>query len=59
MSENNEQNAGKLTKDDMYAFLDALCRFDSIKIPDDYTSAEVEQAIIELSQERKKKKSSD
>ena len=58
MSENEIQN-NELTKDDMYVFLDALCKFDAIKIPDDYTSDEVRQAIMELSQERKGKKNTD
>lgn len=54
MSENQEP-----TTDDLYNFLDALYRYDQIKVDSDYTNEEVEQAILEIMQENKQKKNSD
>ena len=41
------------TAEDLYKFLDALYRYDQIKVADDYTNEEVEQAILEISKENK------
>lgn len=54
MSENKEPTA-----EDLYNFLDALYKYDQIRVADDYTNEEVEQAILEISQENKQSKNSD
>ena len=45
----------KLTEEDFYAFLDAMNKFDQIKIPNDYTEDELRQAIMELAEEEREK----
>ena len=54
MSENKEPTA-----DDLYKFLDALYRYDQMKVADDYTNEEVERVILEISKENKQNKVSD
>jgi len=54
-STENEQ----LTEDDVFDLLEAMCKFDSIEISDDYTNEELESVILELSQEMKEKQDSE